>query len=155
MELKAGVNRVIFTSVGTKIVGNLYVPEDLTAGKKYSALVTGGPLATVKEQAHGKFANKVSQRGFVTLAFDYRNFGESDGDIPFFENPALKSEDIQSAVCFLQTLEFVDEEKIGALGICASSSYIASALMGEKRIKAFATVSAHFSLYEFFVKLEL
>ncbi|RTR32141.1 alpha/beta hydrolase [Shewanella atlantica] len=145
----AGKNRVEFLSVGTRIVGNLYCPDNFDSGKTYPAVVVGGPLATVKEQAAGVFAEKLSKQGFLVLAFDYRTFGESDGELRCYENPSDKTEDIQNAVSFLATLENVDSSKIAALGICASASYVTGALIGDKRIQAFATVSGYFNLQEF------
>lgn len=148
-SLNPGINRVEFSSVGTGIVGNLYCPDDFDSNQIYSAVVAGGPLATVKEQAAGVFAEKLAKQGFLVLAFDYRTFGESDGELRCYESPAEKTEDIQSAVSFLATLNNVDSSKIAALGVCASASYVAGALIGDKRIKAFASVSGYFNLQEF------
>ena len=141
---------VTFESVGDKIVGNLYLPEDFNSSTEYPAIVTAGPMATVKEQAAGVFADALAKQGFITLAFDYRRYGESEGAPRQYEDPASKAEDVQNAISFLSAHENVDCERIGALGICASSSYIAEALSSDRRPKAFGTVSAHFSLREFF-----
>lgn len=148
-SLIAGKNRVEFLSVGTNIVGDIYCPDDFDSSKTYPAVVAGGPLATVKEQAAGVFAQKLAKFGFIVLAFDYRTFGESDGQPRCYENPANKTEDIHTAVSYLSSLENVDSNQIAAMGVCASSSYIGGALIGDKRIKAFATVSGYFNLHEF------
>ena len=142
-------SNVSFESSGAKIAGHLYSPDDLTPGKRYPAIVVGGPMATVKEQAAGVFAKALSETGFVALAFDYRTFGESEGEPRQYENPASKTEDVQNAISFLSAHENVDSQRLGALGICASSSYITSALISDHRAKAFGTVSAYFSLREF------
>jgi fermentation-respiration switch protein FrsA (DUF1100 family) len=148
-NIKSGVNSVSFVSAGSKIVGNLYCPDDINASKQYPTVVVGGPLATVKEQAGGVFAEALAKKGFVTLAFDYRMYGESEGEPRQYENPVYKTEDIQNAISFLSAHENVDSDCIGALGVCASSSYIATALASDRRVKAFGTVSAYFSLREF------
>ena len=148
--LEPGVNRIEFPSSGTRVVGNVFCPENLEGDKEYPALVAAGPLASVKEQAPGIFAQALATRGYIALAFDYRRYGESEGEPRQYEDPASKTEDFQNAVSFLRTLENVDANRLGALGICASSSYISAALMSDTRIGAFGTVSAHFSLYEFF-----
>ena len=140
---------VTFKSSGDKIVGHLYCPDDMDPSKQYPAIIVGGPLATVKEQAGGVFAEALAKNGFVTLAFDYRTYGESEGEPRQYENPVNKTEDIQNAISFLSIHENVDSEGIGALGVCASSSYIAPALASDRRVKAFGTVSAYFSLREF------
>jgi len=141
---------VTFKSGSVNLTGDLYLPDGADASSTYPAIVVGGPMATVKEQAAGVFANELSKRGFIALAFDYRGYGDSEGGLRQYEDPATKTEDIQNAVSFLRGHENVDSERIGALGVCASSSYIAAALASDRRVKAFGTVSAHFSLREFF-----
>jgi len=147
--LTSGKNSIEFMSKDTRLVGNLFCPDNFDTNKQYPAVVVGGPLATVKEQAAGVFAEKLAKQGYIALAFDYRTFGESDGLPRCYENPADKTEDIQNAVSYLDTLENVDKDNIVALGICASASYIAGCLIADKRIKAFATVSGYFNLQEF------
>jgi len=140
-----------FESCGDRIAAHLYYPDDIDSSTQLPAIVVAGPMATVKEQAAGVFAQALANRGFIALAFDYRCFGDSEGSPRQFENPASKTEDIQSAVSFLCAHSDVKSDQIGAAGICASSSYIAPAVSTDRRIKAFGTVSAHFSLREFFV----
>jgi fermentation-respiration switch protein FrsA (DUF1100 family) len=149
MAFNPGKNRVEFKSSGTTVVGDLYCPDDFDRSGVHPAVVLGGPLSTVKEQAAGVFARALASRGYIALAFDYRTFGESDGEPRYYENPADKSEDIRAAICFLASLSNVDSERLAALGICASSTYISSALVGETRVRGFATVSAYFSLNMF------
>jgi len=149
IDLKAGKNRVEFLSVNDKIVGNIYCPDELDSEKVYPTIIAAGPLATVKEQAGGVFAEKLAKRGFITIAFDYRTFGESEGEPRCYENPSSKTEDIQNAISFMSTLKNVDSSKIGALGICASASYISASLISEKRVKAFATVAGYFNIQEY------
>ena len=88
--LKPGKNTVEFYSDGLKLVGNLYCPEDFNSEKTYPAVVVGGPMATVKEQAPGVFAEQLAGRGYLALAFDYRYYGESEGEPRFYENPSAK-----------------------------------------------------------------
>jgi fermentation-respiration switch protein FrsA (DUF1100 family) len=141
-----------FESCGDQIASHLYYPDDFESNTQLPAIVVAGPMATVKEQAAGVFAQALANRGFIALAFDYRRFGESEGSPRQFENPASKTEDVQTAVSFLCAHNDVKSDQIGAAGICASSSYIAPAVSTDRRIKAFGTVSAHFSLREFFVE---
>ncbi|MBJ7537462.1 alpha/beta hydrolase [Marinomonas transparens] len=146
--LTAGKNRVEFLSSGSRIAGDLYCPDNFDSNKAYPAIVSAGPLAAVKEQAAGFYAEKLSKKGFLVLAFDYRTFGESEGQPRCYENPAYKTDDIHNAVSYLSSLNNIDSNKIAALGICASASYIGGALIGDKRIKAFASVSGYFNLHD-------
>ena len=149
MNIQSGKNRISFQSLGDELIGDLYCPEHFDSSKKYPVIVVSGPLGTVKEQAAGVFANQLSTKGFITLAFDFRTQGESEGSPRNYDNPYNKGEDIQNAVSFLSTLENIDREKIGALGICAGGSYTAHGIVSDRRVKAFATIGAFFSLREF------
>jgi len=149
-SLNNGVNRVKFESGGSELIGNLFCPQGDLENQSFPAVLVVGPMATVKEQAAGVFAKKLAELGFITLAFDYRRFGESQGQPRHYEDPASKSEDIQSAISFLTSLQ--STAGVGVLAICASSSYAAPVMISDQRVGCFATVAAHFSLYEFFAE---
>ena len=134
--------KVSFDSEGEQVVGNLYLPEGYDPARQYPAVIVSGSWTTVKEQMAGLYAQKLANRGFITLAFDPRNFGESGGKARFYENPAQKTVDISSAVSFLEGLASVDNNKIGALGICAGSMYTLMAAAKDKRIKSVVTVAS-------------
>lgn len=136
------IRKVSFPSEGQNIVGDLYLPADFDPNKQYPAIVVSGSWTTVKEQMAGLYANKLAQQGFIALAFDFRNFGESDGDMPFYENPKQKVKDIQSAVTYLQSLDEVTNAEIGALGICAGSMYTLMAASQDDRIKSVVTAAS-------------
>ncbi|MCM3170096.1 alpha/beta hydrolase [Peribacillus frigoritolerans] len=125
-----------------KMAGNLYLPEGFDESKKYSGIVVIHPGGGVKEQTAGTYAQKLSDNGIVALAFDASHQGESDGEPRLLEDPNARVEDVRCAVDYLTTLPYIDQEKIGALGICAGGGYAVAAASTERRIKAVATVSA-------------
>ena len=104
--------------------------------------MVSGSWTTVKEQMAGLYAERLAEDGFITLAFDFRNFGESEGEPRFFESPSLKKEDIKNAVAFLENLKEVDAERIGAFGVCAGAMYTLMAASGDTRIKAVVTAAS-------------
>jgi len=149
MGLQAGKNKITFNSDGNKIVGWLFCPPNFNANQKYPAISVAGPMGTVKEQAGGVFAEKLAEKGFITIVFDFRTQGESEGMPRNYENPFNKGEDIQNAISYLGTLDNVDKGKVNALGICAGGSYTIHGTISDRRIKAFATVNPYFSMREF------
>lgn len=67
--------------------------------------------------------------------------GESGGEPRFIEDPSFRIKDYSYACDYLVTLPFVDEKRIGVLGICGAGGYSINATMKERRIKAIATVT--------------
>lgn len=130
-----------FNNNGLKMAGDLYLPENFDENKKYIAVVCTYPAGAVKEQISGLYAKKLSERGFVALAFDASHQGESEGTPRYMENPYDRVEDISCAIDWLVQQPFVDKGRIAALGICAGAGYTINAAMGDRRIKAVVGVS--------------
>jgi uncharacterized protein len=139
--LQPGINRVTFQSEGETLVGNLYLPASYKSGDQLPAVIVTGSWMTIKEQMSGVYAQKLADRGFAALAFDFRSWGESGGKLRSFESPTVKIADIKNAVSFLQTVDAVDANRIGGLGICASAGYMAVATAEDDRIKSLITVA--------------
>ncbi|MEO1447677.1 MAG: alpha/beta hydrolase, partial [Cyanobacteria bacterium J06635_11] len=142
----AQVKEVTFESHGQTLVGNLYLPDDYTAGQELPGVVVTGSWTSVKEQMSGLYAEELANQGFAALAFDFRNFGESEGDIRGFENPTLKIEDIQAAAEFLPTLAEIADDQIGGVAVCASAGYMAHAIaqFPNTSFNSFVTIAAWF-----------
>ncbi|HAA14986.1 MAG TPA: alpha/beta hydrolase, partial [Cytophagales bacterium] len=136
------MKKVNFTSEGANLVGNLYYPKNYDPAKTYPALVVSGSWTTVKEQMAGLYADKLADEGFITLAFDFRNFGESEGEPRFYESPAMKKVDVRNAVSFLESLPEVNKEEIGAFGVCAGAMYTLMAASEDDRIKSVVTTAS-------------
>lgn len=124
------------------LVGNLFLPKDFDPSKSYPAILCVHPAGSVKEQSSGLYAHKLAEAGFVTLAFDATYAGESGGLPRGSEAPYERVEDIRYAIDYLVTLPFIDEKRIGALGICAGGGYVIATAPTDRRIRAVAGVSA-------------
>ncbi|TRZ45111.1 alpha/beta hydrolase [Robertkochia solimangrovi] len=130
------------TNNGILMSAYLDLPNDFDKNKQYPALVITHPGGGVKEQTAGIYGRKFSEHGFVTIVTDASYQGESGGEPRQLENPYIRTEDISSAIDYLTTLPYVDNERIGAWGICAGGGYTVNAAINDKRIKALGTVSA-------------
>jgi uncharacterized protein len=141
---RVDVQKVSFKNqYGMNVAGNLFVPKDLNRNVKSPAMVVGHPMGAVKEQSANLYATKMAERGFVTMSLDMSFWGQSDGQPRNAVAPDIYAEDFSAAVDFLRTQSFVDRERIGAIGICGSGSFVISAAKIDPRIKAIATVSMY------------
>lgn len=133
---------VKFPNQQAQIAADLYVPPGFDAHTTYPAIICAHPISSCKEQTAAIYAAKLAELGFVTLAFDASHQGASGGEPRYLEDPAARVEDFRCAVDYLVTLDYVDESRIGVLGICGGGGYAVSAAMTERRIKAVGTVVA-------------
>ena len=124
------------------VAGNLFVPSALDRSKAHPALVVSHPMGAVKEQSANLYATKMAEQGFVALAIDLPGWGESEGPRNLV-SPEMYAEAFSAAVDFLGTRPFVDRDRIGAIGICGSGSFVISAAKIDPRMKAIATVSMY------------
>lgn len=127
------------TRYGVEIAADLYYAKDLDKTVNYPALVVGPPFGGVKEQGPGVYANQLAQHGFVVLAFDPAYHGYSGGQPRYTGSPDTYLEDFSAAVDYIGTLDFVNRDQIGAIGICASGGFSLGAAAQDARIKAVAT----------------
>ncbi|WP_434568631.1 alpha/beta hydrolase [Pseudomonas sp. Z3-8] len=125
------------------VAGNLFIPKKLNGKTRNPAIVVGHPMGAVKEQSANLYATKLAEKGFVTLSLDLSFWGESEGRPRNAVSPDIYAEDFSAAVDFLSAQPFVDKERIGALGICGSGSFVISAAKIDPRMKAIATVSMY------------
>ncbi len=134
MSIPFLTERVRFSSSGNRLVGNLHQPIE----QSDAVVVVTGSWTTVKEQQAEFYARLLAGAGFTTLTFDFRGFGQSEGTPRCWENPERKSADIHAAIDFLQERQW---QRIGALGICASSGYQAVNAAKDNRIISLAMIA--------------
>ncbi len=132
---------------GVTLAADLYAPKaaDDAAGAPalLPAVAVSGPFGAVKEQSSGLYAQTLAERGFLSLAFDPSFTGESGGEPRYVASPDINTEDFCAAVDFLSTLDGVDPERIGVVGICGWGGLALSAAAQDTRIKATVTATMY------------
>jgi fermentation-respiration switch protein FrsA (DUF1100 family) len=136
------VERVEFGVDGITLAGDLRAGP--TVGRA-PGLVFTGPFTSVRDQVTGLYAARLAAAGFVTLAFDHRNFGESGGQPRRHEDPQGKLNDLRAAVSLLRARPEVDPERIGAIGICLGAGYALRFAAFDTRVKAFAGIAGAYN----------
>lgn len=126
---------------GIKLAANLYLPANYSKDKTYAAVVVAHPNGGVKEQVAGLFAQKLAEAGYISLAYDAAFQGASEGMPRQTDLPANRVEDIHASLDFLLSVDGVDPQQVGALGICGGGGYTLQTAKSDKRIKAVVTIS--------------
>ena len=119
---------------GIELAADLYKPKGATG--RLAAIAVSGPFGAVKEQSSGRYAQRLAEMGFLTIAFDPSYTGESGGSSRYVASPDINTEDFSAAVDYLATSDEVDPERIGILGICGWGGMAVSAAINDPRIKA-------------------
>jgi fermentation-respiration switch protein FrsA (DUF1100 family) len=122
------------------LAGLLFQPEYING--TLPGLVVVHPAGGVKEQVAGLYAERLSEHGFVTVAYDAAHQGDSGGLPHFLEDPNTRVTDVSAVVDYLETLDYVDPDRIAVVGICAGGGYAVAAAKGDHRLKAVAIASA-------------
>ncbi|WP_420459173.1 nuclear transport factor 2 family protein [Neolewinella sp.] len=117
-----------------------FLPPAFDTSQTYPAVVVTGSWTSVKEQMPDEYASLLAKDGFITLTFDFRGFGQSEGSPRQFEDGERKITDIRNAVTWLLTHDNVNGDLTG-LGVCASSGYMAHAVARDDRFDRLALVA--------------
>lgn len=134
--------QVTYPNLGWDSAAILYLPKDFDETRTYPAIVSTHPIGSCKEQTSGNiYARALADAGFIALAFDASFQGESSGSPRFLEDPSIRVSDIRFAIDYLQALPFVDENRIGAIGVCGGGAYSIHAAITDYRIKAVASIT--------------
>ena len=119
---------------GITLVGDMYEPKNYEG--RLPALAVCGPYGAVKEQSSGLYAMEMAKKGFLTIAFDPSFTGESGGEPRYMTSYDINVEDYQSVVDYLISLDNVDSEKIGIIGICGWGGMALQTACIDTRVKA-------------------
>ena len=137
---KVDHSKVCFVNrFGITLAGDLYIPKG--ADGKLPAVAVASPYGAVKEQSGGYYAQTLAERGFVTLVFDPSFTGESGGAVRNISAADINLDDFASAIDYLETLDNVDVDRIGILGVCGWGCYTFPLAAMDSRVKAVVSVT--------------
>ncbi|WP_203639585.1 alpha/beta hydrolase [Levilactobacillus wangkuiensis] len=106
---------------GLTLRGTAHIPDGAT-GQQPTVLMFHG-FSSNRDEAFNSFvymSRLLNKNGIAAIAFDYGYHGESDGDfIDFTFSQEL--EESRALVAFVQTLDFVDTQRLSLLGMSLGS----------------------------------
>lgn len=106
--------QVAWFSDGDRISGLLRRPDERQG--PHRAVVQGPGWMGLKDaKLYVRYHEALTAAGFAVLIFDYRGFGDSEGDRSRL-SPRRQLEDLQSAVTYLESRDDVVRDSIGAFG---------------------------------------
>lgn len=128
-----------FYSAGLKLVGTLYTPDNIRPGEKRPTVLFCHGLRANRKVIAPEFARAFAKEGYVVFVFDYRGFGESEGQ----KNRLIakeRDEDIMNATTFLGLQPEVDADRIALFGISYGGANVISAGATDQRTKAIVSI---------------
>lgn len=124
---------VQFVSQGLKCAGWFY---SAASKKRLPCIIMAPGFGGVKEKGLNAYATGFAEAGYHVLVFDYRHYGESEGEPRYILDINKQLEDWHSAIGFSRELEGVDPEKIILWGTSFSGGHVVSAAVKDGRIAA-------------------
>ncbi len=126
---------VSFFSEGARLIGNLFLPADLQPGEQRPGIVLCHGFTGVRQLTLPDYARRFAQAGFISLIFDYRGFGESEGP-KWRLLPLEQVDDIRNALTWLSTQPEVDPQRLGLWGTSFGGAHVPYVAGIDARVKA-------------------
>lgn len=132
---------ITFMSQGLRCSGWLYIPDNLAPKENAPAIIMAHGFSCVKEMYLSNFAERFADAGFVTLAFDYRYFGVSEGEPRGQFFGLEQQEDYRNAITWISDHPQVDPQRIGIWGYSYGGGVVLYVGMFDKRVKAIVALN--------------
>ncbi|MGH3633198.1 alpha/beta hydrolase [Mycobacterium sp.] len=112
---------VWFNSGHDRISAWLYRPE---GGGDAPLLVMAHGLGAVRTMRLDAYAERFRAAGYACLVFDYRNFGDSEGQPRQLLDVGMQLQDWIAAVAYARTLHGIDHDRIGLWGTSFGGGHV-------------------------------
>lgn len=110
-----------FMSRGTRCKGWLYLPE---GDEKPPVIVMAPGFACEKDFGPQVFAERFAEQGMAVFLFDYRNFGESEGEPRNLVSYRRHLQDWEAAIAHVNNLVEVNGNKMALWGVSYSGGHV-------------------------------
>ncbi len=121
-ERSYDVSDIEFDAEGVTLRGWLYRPRG--RGGDAPVVVMAHGYNCLKEFYLDEYAAAIASAGHVVVAYDHRNFGDSDGEPRQELDPWVQVRDYRHAITFAQTLDGVDRDRVGVWGSSYAGGHV-------------------------------
>ena len=128
---------VAFLVDGSTLNGWLYLPEDRS--NPAACVVMGHGMGGTKDAGLSAYAERFRDAGYAVLVFDYRYFGESDGEPRQLLSIPDQLSDWAAAITYARSRAEIDPERLALWGTSLSGGHVVVAAARDGRV---ACVSA-------------
>ena len=122
-----------FESKETRCAGWLYEPAGVTDPP---VVVMAHGFGGEREARLPAFAERFAEAGLAAFVFDYRGFGDSDGDTPHVVSGPRHVTDYEAALAHVRSLDAVDGDRVGLWGTSFSGGHVIQAAANDGNVDA-------------------
>ena len=138
-DLRLSRHDVVFDSQGIACHAWHYSAAKTRTVRKPCIVMANG-LAGTRASGLEPFAERFMAAGFDVLVFDYRFFGDSDGEPRQLLTVRHQLADWRAAVAFARALPGVDAERIALWGVSMSGGHVVSLAAEDLRVAAISAL---------------
>jgi quorum-quenching protein AidA len=120
---------------GDAMVATFHWPEGVAAGRTPCVVMGAGGTLTRRDGIPA-YAERLASAGFVALSFDYRHWGDSDGQPRRLVSIPRQLADWRSAVACARASEGIDPDRIAVWGMSFGGGHAISTAAEDTRIAA-------------------
>jgi pimeloyl-ACP methyl ester carboxylesterase len=121
-----------FLSKGTRCAGTLYLPDE----ENPPVVVMAHGFAAERAFRLPAFAERFARRGIAAYLFDYRNFGDSDGEPRNLVSPMRHIQDWGAAISHVRWLSGVDGGTMALYGSSYGGGHVLVAAAKDRQVSA-------------------
>ena len=128
-----------FSGPGYSLAGVLSIPDARDGSEPHPGVILCQGYAGLKEGLMPQVAERLSSEGYVTLRFDYRGFGESEGPRHRLI-PLEQIEDIRNGLTYLGTRDEVDPNRLAIWGTSFGGAHATYTAAVDDRVRCIVSV---------------
>jgi len=145
--VKVQKSLVKFFSGNSLCRGWLFTPN---SDQPTPVIIMAHGIGLTKDSGLEPYAKKFAKKGFAVLVFDYRHFGESDGEPRQLFSVKKQLQDWSSAIEFAKTIDSINPKQIALWGTSFSGGHVVVSAARHQEVNA---ISAQCPMMDAFASL--